>query len=115
VTTNYADSDVTNSVRYYYVVSAVSSGVESALSSEVSAVPQPATNSPTLNCQPVQGQLQLSWPDDHKGWRLQVQTNGLAIGLSNNWVAVPNSDKTNQVWMPVGTTSGSVFLRLVYP
>ena len=38
--------------------------------------------------------LTLSWPMDHTGWRLLVQTNNLAAGLSNNtndWTTVPGS------------------------
>src|SRR5262249_4641106 len=36
-------------------------------------------------------QLTLSWPADHIGWRLQVQTNSLNVGVSGNWVDVPGS------------------------
>jgi hypothetical protein len=61
------------------------------------------------------GQLTLSWPADHTGWRLQVQSNSLAIGLGTNWVTVPNSTATNQVSVPVSTADGAVFYRLVYP
>ena len=57
----------------------------------------------------------LSWPADHRGWRLQVQTNSLSSGLGTNWVTVPNSTNTTQVIMPIGMDNGSVFFRLVYP
>ena len=60
-------------------------------------------------------QLQLSWPQDHIGWSLQIQTNGLAKGLGTNWVVVPGSSSTNSVTVPVVQTNESVFLRLVYP
>lgn len=56
--------------------------------------------------------LKLSWPADHIGWRLQMQTNGLA---STNWVDVPGASLTNDVTLPVDATKGNVFYRLVYP
>lgn len=60
-------------------------------------------------------QLILSWPADHQGWRLQVQTNSLSIGLGTNWVTVAGSTTTNQIILPVNPASGSVFYRLAYP
>lgn len=59
--------------------------------------------------------LTLSWPADHIGWRLQVQTNSLSAGLGSNWVDVPNSGATNLIAMPVSPDNGSVFYRMVYP
>ncbi len=62
------------------------------------------------------GKLTLSWPLDHTGWTLQVQTNSLATGISsNNWVSVPGSTSTNQVIIPINLTNGAVFYRLRYP
>lgn len=61
------------------------------------------------------GNLTLTWPADETGWQLQVQTNSLSVGLSNNWVAVPNSTTTNQVIIPVDNTQGVVFYRLSAP
>lgn len=61
----------------------------------------------TLNGQ----QLQLLWPQDHTGWRLQVQTNS----LGTNWFTVPGSVGTNQMLLPISAINGSVFYRLVYP
>ncbi|HEY1789874.1 MAG TPA: LamG-like jellyroll fold domain-containing protein [Verrucomicrobiae bacterium] len=59
--------------------------------------------------------LTLSWPINHLGWTLQVQTNSVAVGISNNWVNVPGSTSTNQVVIPINLTNGCVFYRLVYP
>ena len=59
--------------------------------------------------------LQLSWPADYQGWTLQVQTNAVNVGLSTNWVNVPNSAQTNQVFLPITPANGCVFHRLVYP
>ena len=61
------------------------------------------------------GNLELSWPADHTGWRLQVQTNSLATGLGTNWVTVPGSTAVNSVTNTVNPANGSVFYRLVYP
>jgi hypothetical protein len=57
--------------------------------------------------------LQLSWPT--LGWRLQVQTNALSVGLGNNWVDVPNSTNVTQTNLPTSSVNGAVFYRLVYP
>ena len=59
-------------------------------------------------------QLTLSWPADHTGWTLQAQTNNPSMGLGTNWVNVADSTLTNQVVVPVDSTSGSVFYRLFY-
>lgn len=61
---------------------------------------------------PVGNNLTLSWPSDHTGWTLQVQTNTVAIGLSSNWVDVPGSTTTNSVTVPVDSARGAVFYRL---
>ena len=61
------------------------------------------------------GNLELTWPVDHTGWRLQVQTNSLNTGLGTNWVTVPDSTSTNQMFVPMDPANGSVFFRLVYP
>ncbi len=61
------------------------------------------------------GQLTLTWPQDHTGWQLQVQTNDLTLGLGTNWVDVAGSTTTNQVIIPINVTNGSVFYRMVYP
>ena len=58
------------------------------------------------------GNLTLSWPADHTGWTLQVQTNGLGVGLGTNWLNVPGSTVTNALSIPIGTAPGTVFYRL---
>jgi hypothetical protein len=113
-TTNYSDAAVTNAVTYYYVVTAVSGG-ESTNSLQASAAPLPSSAPTNIVVQVDGGQLQLSWPQDHLGWHLQIQTNSLNAGLGSNWVNVPNSTATNQIFIPINPTNGSVFLRMVYP
>ncbi len=60
--------------------------------------------------------LALSWPADHTGWRLQVQTNDLNVGLTaGNWVDVAGASTTNQMIIPIDPANGSVFYRMVFP
>jgi autotransporter-associated beta strand protein/T5SS/PEP-CTERM-associated repeat protein len=59
--------------------------------------------------------LNLSWPLNQTGWRLEVQTNLLTVGISTNWSTWPNSTTTNQVFVPVSGANPTVFYRLVYP
>jgi autotransporter-associated beta strand protein len=58
------------------------------------------------------GLLTLSWPTDHNGWVLEVQTNSLNTGLSTNWFRLGTN---NPVSIPIVTTNGAVFYRMVYP
>lgn len=113
--TNFADTTVANGTTYYYVVSALNSGGESTNSLAVSATPQPALDPPAMSAWLSGGQYSVSWPPDHTGWRLFVQTNGIATGLSANWWLVAGSAGTNLVVLPVDPANGSVFLRLSYP
>jgi polygalacturonase len=61
------------------------------------------------------GQLELTWPQDHIGWSLEIQTNQTSVGLSTNWTVVSGSANTNEVFLPISMTNGCVFLRLAYP
>jgi hypothetical protein len=63
----------------------------------------------------VGNQLQISWPSDHSGWRLQGQTNSLSVGISTNWATVPGSTTTNSISVPLNQANPAVFYRLVYP
>lgn len=61
------------------------------------------------------GNLTLTWPGDHIGWTLQVQTNSRAVGLNTNWFSVTGSAATNQVAVAIDPATPTVFYRLVYP
>ena len=77
-----------------------------------------ATNPTNLTASVSSGQLNLFWPADHTGWRLLVQTNNLANGISGNpsdWMTVTGSAATNQMTIPIATTNRNEFYRLVYP
>jgi Alpha-1,3-glucanase catalytic domain D1/Carbohydrate binding module (family 6)/F5/8 type C domain/Fibronectin type III domain len=60
-------------------------------------------------------QAQISWPEDHTGWTLEVQTNSDNAGLGTNWVRSAASQTTNQVFLPVDSSKGSLFFRLIFP
>ena len=72
--------------------------------------------SPTNITAKVNGSnLEMTWPADHIGWRLQAQTNNLATGLRTNWVDVPNTATVNAGTNPINAANGAVFYRMVYP
>jgi autotransporter-associated beta strand protein len=79
------------------------------------APPLVSTNPPYLTNIVVGGNLNLSWPADHLGWRLEVQTNQLTVGLATNWVTWPGSTTNTSESIPVLPGNPSVFFRLVYP
>ena len=86
----------------------------------VNAVPASQQSIPSLSPAPLTmqalgNQLQLSWPADHLGWRLQMQTNDPVTGLGNNWITVPNSTNVTSTNITVSPTDGNIFFRLVYP
>ena len=109
-TLGFTNTGLPDGTIYYYSVSAVNAVGESANSAAVSA--QPISLTPPLFSFANSGSaMQLTWPQDHIGWTLQVQTNSLT---GPNWVTVPGSALTNQMTLPIDPSNGSVFLRLVY-
>jgi hypothetical protein len=64
------------------------------------------------------GNLMLSWPPDHTGWRLLVQTNPPGVGLNPNtnaWFTVPGSSSVNSENITINPAAGTVFYRMAYP
>jgi alpha-L-fucosidase 2 len=59
------------------------------------------------------GKVQLNWPADHIGWRLETQTNNNTAGLGTNWVTASGSTATNFFIIPIANVSS--FFRLAYP
>jgi autotransporter-associated beta strand protein len=110
----FTNTGLANGTNYYFVVTATNSAGESTNSFQVSARPVSAVP-PQLTSGVSGSQLQFTWPPDHTGWRLQVQTNPLTSGLGTNWQTVPNSTNMNQFAAPISPTNGGVFFRLVYP
>ena len=64
---------------------------------------------------PSGSSVNLSWPQDHTGWRLQAQTNSVSVGLQTNWFDVPGSTTTNHTIIPINPANGSVFFRMIFP
>jgi hypothetical protein len=75
----------------------------------------PSLTPTNLNAQATGHALLLSWPEDHIGWRMEIQTNSLASGLTTNWITVSESISTNEIFLPMNLENESVFIRLVYP
>jgi autotransporter-associated beta strand protein len=74
-----------------------------------------ATNPTNINFSLSGNTLTLSWPLDHTGWKLQVQTNAITVGIATNWTTVPSSENSNQYVTPINRANGSVFYRLISP
>jgi autotransporter-associated beta strand protein len=59
------------------------------------------------------GHLNLSWPAG-QSWRLEMQTNSVATGLSTNWTDVtPGTASSTNI--PINVSQPTVFYRLIYP
>jgi Concanavalin A-like lectin/glucanases superfamily/Bacterial Ig domain/Immunoglobulin domain/NHL repeat len=101
--------------NYSLTARAVFNGTNTVDSAPVDIGVAPATTPPSLTTVQTNGTLQLSWPLDHTGWRLQTQTNAPGIGLSTNWLDVSGSTATNLMMIPIAPTNGSVFYRMIYP
>ena len=91
-----------------------------AVSNNISPLITPSVNpTPTNIIARLSGtHLTLSWPADHIGWRLFVQTNDLAAGISsrtNDWAAVPGSPASNVISIPIDATKPGGYYRLAYP
>jgi hypothetical protein len=113
--TNYSDSVVNPGITYYYVVAATNVTASSGVSAQASATPLPSLAPTPLSVSTGGNQLQLSWPSDHLGWRLQVQTNDLSTGLGTNWTDWPGSTNILQTNIDLDPANSGVYLRLVYP
>ncbi|HEU5125463.1 MAG TPA: autotransporter-associated beta strand repeat-containing protein [Verrucomicrobiae bacterium] len=74
-----------------------------------------ATNPTNITFQVSGGQVTLSWPEDHLGWRLQAQTNTLNTGLTTTWFDVAGSTTVTQMNMTINPANGAVFYRLANP
>ncbi|MEI7808325.1 MAG: hypothetical protein WCJ07_07545, partial [Verrucomicrobiota bacterium] len=73
-----------------------------------------APTPPTLKFSISGSSLNLTWPTNYSGLRLQSQTNFLGSGLGTNWTDV-SGVITNGWTAPMNTSSGSVFFRLFWP
>jgi hypothetical protein len=98
---------------YYFVVVTNSIGSVTSILASLSVTVNP--NPTNLVESVANNQLTLSWPADHIGWELQVQTNTVSSGLGTNWVPITSSTNVDQVVIPVNAANGCVFYRLIYP
>ena len=74
------------------------------------------TSSPWLTWSRNSGSnLVFSWPADHRGWWLQVQTNAMNVGLGTNWVILPGSASVVTWTNTINPANANVFYRLAYP
>ena len=110
----FTNTGLTNGLNYFYLVSATNAFGSSDVSAPVSARPVSVAVPQLGFGTSIAGQINLNWPSDHTGWRLQMQTNSLAQGLGTNWVTVASSTNSNQLSLPV-SPAGGAFFRLVYP
>jgi hypothetical protein len=80
-----------------------------------SSAPAVALNPTNITASVSGNTLTLSWPADHLGWRLQVQTNSLAAGLGTNWAALPGTDLVTSTNLNINPANRAVFYRMIYP
>ncbi len=74
-----------------------------------------AMNSTNITISVSGNTMTLSWPSDHLGWHLQVQTNSLATGLGTNWVTIPGTDQVTSTNITINPASGTSFYRMISP
>jgi guanyl-specific ribonuclease Sa len=68
----------------------------------------PSQTKPVLTSSLNNGMLTLTWPADHLGYRLLMQTNNLNLGVSvnpNDWATVPGSMATNATSLSIPITN----------
>ena len=84
----------------------------------VNVVRLPSQTSPHLTNSVSGNTLSLSWPLANNGYRLIMQTNNLAAGISSNtndWMTVPGSTVTNQATITISNSLPTEFYQLVNP
>jgi len=70
-----------------------------------------STVSTNINASIANDMLQVSWPADHLGWRLQVQTNG----VGGAWVDWPGTASVTAITNVIDSSASALFFRLVHP
>ena len=74
--------------------------------------PYTATNALSLTASASANMVSLTWPTDHQGWILQVQTNGLS---ADRWFDVPGAAQVNSMDITEDPANPAVFYRLRRP
>ncbi|HWD90864.1 MAG TPA: DUF5703 domain-containing protein [Verrucomicrobiae bacterium] len=114
LTKQYAISNTT-AFAYYRLNITANNGDSSGLQLSEMAFTFGTAGPTLINSAASGGQIQLSWPADHLGWHLEMQTNPPAAGIGTNWVSVTGSKATDQMVLPMDPAVGSGFFRLAYP
>ena len=112
-TTNFTATAATHTLAF--VGTDLLGGDNTVFLDNVRIAPAPSLTPPQLGWNLSSGQIQFSWPLDHFGWHLEMQTNPIGLGLGTNWIAVIGSQATNLFAAPINTANGSAFFRLIYP
>jgi fibronectin type 3 domain-containing protein len=106
-TANYTDTSLTNSTKYFYVVSAVNSAGESANSSEVSATPTAPANPPVTptNLQATAGnaQVSLTWSASTGATSYNLKRSTTSGGPYPQ-IATPSANSYTDTGLTNGTT-----------
>jgi hypothetical protein len=115
LTGKIAELDIYSGVLSYTQIT----NIEAQLTAHYGAIVTVATNPTNITATLIAPDtLQLSWPPDHTGWRLLVQTNNLNKGVSsytNDWATVPGSQSINSTNITIVNTNLNEYYRLVYP
>jgi fibronectin type 3 domain-containing protein len=108
VSNSYTDTGLTNGTKYFYVVSAVNAGGESANSSEVSATPTaPATPPPApsgLQATGGNSQVSLSWNASAGAMSYHVKRSTANGGPYSTTVSSPTATNSVDTTVTNGTT-----------
>lgn len=75
--------------------------------------PPPPTTPTSLATALTGNSLQMSWPANYLGCRLE--SNSVSLTAVASWFPVSGSATTNQLTLPINAASSNVFFRLVYP
>src|SRR5271163_3407786 len=106
--TSYTDAGLTNGTKYFYEVSAVNSGGESANSSEVSATPAAPVNPPAapagLQATGGNAQVSLSWNASTGAANYNVKRSTTNGGPYSTAVASPTATNYSDTTVTNGTT-----------
>jgi autotransporter-associated beta strand protein len=83
--------------------------------SVLSVIASVNTNSFAINASVSGNNLNLSWPPDRLGWKVQMQTNSLSTGLNGSWVTVSATASVTNYTVPINPANPTVFIRMTYP
>lgn len=112
---DYADYWVNTNGNWMLMTNNSGVHIDFAAVMEASALRTVNPNPPWLTNSVFGPYLLLSWATDHIGWKLQVQTNSINVGISNNWHTITESSMNNYWILPIDPANNCVFCRLIYP